>query len=241
MTIRNWIASLLLGCLVLAPAALADEKLDAVEKEVAAKWKEINTMSARTEMLSEIEQAGMKMQQTSKGTIEYFRKDDKMLFRQESETETITDTSGKKETTKSPTLMVSDGVFMHTLTEQMGQKMCYKMKADPNVNGGEAMFKSLKEQNDLSVGADETVNGDKCWVVIAKPKQAQMGAPGKIVFNIRQKDGVTVQIVGYDASDKKMMSIAYLDVKVNEKIDPARFEFKAPEGVQVMDMTAQQP
>ena len=34
-----------------------------------------------------------------------------------------------------------------------------------------------------------------------------------------------------------MMTTKYTDIKLNEKIDPERFVFTAPEGVQVMDMT----
>ena len=241
MTLRNMIGTLLLICVVLAPAAFADEKVDALEKEIAAKWKDINSMTAKMESVMDMEQQGMKMHHAMKGTMEYLRKDDKMLSRMESETESDMDMGGQKQTMKSTSLMVSDGEFMHTLSETMGQKMCVKMKADPELIGNDAMLKTLKEQNDLSMGDDETVNGDKCWVLISKAKQTQPGAPNKTCYYFRQKDGIAIQTIGYDDSGKKIMTSTLSDIKINQKIDPARFEFKVPEGVQVMDMSNQHP
>lgn len=241
MTIRNWIGTVLLVGLVLAPASLADEKLEALEKEIAAKWKDVNSMSAKMEMTMDINQGGMKMKQTMKAVVEYLRKAEKMMSRLEGETEMTMDMGGEQQTMKSPMLAVSDGQFTHTLMEQMGQKMCMKTKTDPSATAGDFMIKALKDQNELTVGPDEEVNGDKCWVLIAKPKQTQPGMPTKTCYYFRQKDGVFVQWIGYDASDKKNMITTFTDIKVNEKIDPARFEFKVPDGVQVMDMTQQEP
>ena len=241
MLIRKVIGTLLLVGLILAPAALADEKLDQLEKEIAAKWKDIKSMTAKMEMSMDMDQSGMKMKQTMKAAVEYLRKAEKMMSRLEGESNVAMDMGGQTQNMKSTMLAVSDGEFTHTLVEQMGQKMCMKSKADASATTGEEMIKLLKEQSDLSVGADEEVNGDKCWVLVAKSKQMQPGAAAKTCYYFRQKDGVIVQWIGYDASDKQNMTVKFTDVKLNETIDPACFEFKVPEGVQVMDNTGQQP
>ncbi|MBU0618428.1 MAG: outer membrane lipoprotein-sorting protein [Planctomycetes bacterium] len=238
MHYRTLLAAIVFLLVTSVSTAVADEKLDALEKEIAAKWKTVKSMTAKMDMTMEVDQGGMKMKHTMKATVEYLRKGEKMLSRMEGEVEMVMDMGGQKNTMNTPILTVSDGEITHTLVEQMGQKMCMKTKADANSTTGEAMFKALREQYELTVADDEEVDGEKCWVVHAKPKQAaQPGQPVKMAFYFRQKDAATVQMLGYDASDKKVMTTTYSDIKFNEKLDPKRFEFEVPEGVQVMDRT----
>jgi outer membrane lipoprotein-sorting protein len=137
-----------------------------------------------------------------------------------------------------PILAVSDGKITHTLMEQMGQKMCLKTKAEAQSMVGEAMFKTLREQHNITLAEDEEVDGEKCWVIHATPKTpGRPGEPAKSAFYFRQKDGATVQMLGFDASGKQVMTATFTDIKFNEKLDPQRFEFKVPEGVRVMDRT----
>jgi outer membrane lipoprotein-sorting protein len=240
MNYRTLLAAVVFVFVTSVSAAVADEKLDALEKEIAAKWKKVESLAAKMEMTMDVDQGNMKMKHTMKATVEYLRKGEKMLSRMEGEAEMVMDMGGQKTTMNTPMLAVSDGEFTHTLVEQMGQKMCMKAKTDESSLAGDAMFKVLREQYDLTVGDDEEVGAEKCWVVRGTPKKAAgPGQPAKMVYYIRQKDGATVQMLGYDASDKKIMTTTYSEIKVNEKLDPKRFEFEVPEGVQVMDMTNQ--
>jgi outer membrane lipoprotein-sorting protein len=240
MYYRTLLAAIALVFVTSVSAAVADDKLDALEKEIAAKWEKVESMTAKMDMTMQMDQGAMKMHNTMKATVEFLRKGERMLSRIEGEMEMTMDMGGQKNTMKTPMLMVSDGEFTHMLAEQMGQKMCVKDKADENSLTGAEMFNSLRKQYDLTMVDDEEVDGDKCWVVHAKPKQAgQPGQPVKVAFYFRKKDAATVQMLGYDASDKKVMTTTYSDIKFNEKLDPKRFEFEVPEGVQVMDMTKQ--
>ncbi len=235
---RTLLAALAFVFVTSVSAAVADEKLDALEKEIAAKWKKVNSMTAKVNMAMEMERGAMKMKTTMKATVEYLRKGEIMLSRMEGEAEMVMDMGGQKNTMNTPMLTVSDGEFTHALIEQMGQKMCVKTKADADSTTGAAMFKLLREESDLTVADDEEVDGEKCWVVHGKPKTAtQPGQPVKMAYYFRQKDGAMVQKLGYDATDKQVMTATYSEIKFNEKIDPKRFEFKVPEGVQVMDRT----
>jgi len=240
MHYRTLLAAIAFVFVTSVSAAVADEKLDALEKEIAAKWEKVESMTAKMDMSMQMDQGAMKMDHTMKATLEFLRKGEKMLSRMEGEMEMIMDMGGQKNTMKTPILMVSDGEIAHTLVEQMGQKTCVKSKADENSLTGAEMLKSMREQYDLTVADDEEVGGEKCWVVHAKPKKAAApGQPVKVAFYFRQKDAATLQMLGYDASDKKVMTTTYSDIKFNEKLDPKRFEFEVPEGVQVMDMTNQ--
>jgi outer membrane lipoprotein-sorting protein len=56
-----------------------------------------------------------------------------------------------------------------------------------------------------------------------------------------QEHGVPVKSVMYGPDGKPITTMTFSDYKFDVKIDPQRFVFKAPEGVQVIDQTAQQP
>lgn len=216
----------------------ADEQLDALEKRISAGWKRVNSMTAKMTMTMEMEQPAAKTKTTINATVEFLRRGEKMLSRTEGEMTMTMDMGGKENITKVPFLAISDGEFTRSLIEQMGQKRCIKAKADQNTLTGEAMFKNLREQFELTMGDDQEIDGEKCWVVYGKPKTpAQPGQPVRMACYIRQKDAATVQLLGYDASDKQVTATTYRDIKFNEKLDPKRFEFEVPEGVQVIDRT----
>jgi len=238
MQIRTLLSVVVLVLVTATPSAVADEKLDAVEKEIIKKWQDVKSMTGKMTMNSEMAQGNMTMKSSMTAVIEYLRHDGKMLSRLEGETEMVQKMGETDQKFAMPMLAISDGEISHTLMERMGQKMCIKAKAEAQATVGAAMFKALREQYDLELAEDEGLDGDKCWVIEATPKTAgRPGEPGKVTFYIRQKDGATVQMLGFDAADTKVMTAKFSDIKFNEKLDPKRFEFKVPEGVQVMDMT----
>ena len=236
MLVRTLIC--LIAIVFVSSAALADEKLDAAEKEIISKWNDVKSMMAKMTMESEMKQGGMEMKSTMTADVSYLRQGDKMYSRLEGEAKMVQKMGEMEQEFAMPMLAISDGEFTHTLMERMGQKMCIKAKAEAQSLAGEAMFKALREQSDLTLAPDEEIGGDKCWVINAMPKNtAQQGVPAKMVYYFRQKDGAMVQILGFDAEGQKVMTATFAEIKFNEKLDPANFEFKAPEGVHVMDMT----
>ena len=238
MQVRALISAVALVLAVAGSTALADEKLDAVEKEIVQKWKDIKSMTAKMNMNAESEQGGAQRKTTMACTIEYLRQGDKMLSRLDGEMKNSYKMGDNEQSMTIPTMTISDGEIEHTLMEREGQKMCVKTKAQANSVTGEAMFKFLREHYDLSLASDEEIDGDKCWVVEAKPKAtARPGEPAKTCYYFRQKDGATVRIVAYDADGKPAMTTNFTDIKLNVDLDPKRFEFKLPEGVREMDMT----
>jgi outer membrane lipoprotein-sorting protein len=238
MRIRTLSGLNLIALLAVVPSALSDEKVDAVEKEIANKWKDVKSMTADMTMDSEFNQGSMSMKGTMKSKVEYLRHDGKMLSRMEGENEVVRKMGEKEQTLTMKIVAVSDGEITQTLREQMGQTICIKAKADAQATVGEAMFRALREEYDLTVADDAEVDGEKCWVIEARPKQTTPpGAPNMIAFYIRQKDGATAQMLGYDASDKKIMTASFGNIKFGQELDPKHFELEIPEGVQVMDMT----
>jgi outer membrane lipoprotein-sorting protein len=223
-----------------ASLAAADEKLDKIEKEVIAKWKDVKSMAGKMTVNMNANQGGMKITNNMNATIEYMRKGDKFMSRLEGAMKRSMQMgeNAEPQTMDTPILAVSDGEFTHTLIEQGGQKMCFKNKTDAKETAGEMMIKALREQNEIVVKPDEELDGEACWVLAATPKVRQNPAePAKTDYYLRQKDAALVKLVGYNADGDTLMTMTTADIKFNDKIDPAHFEFKVPEGVQVMDMT----
>jgi outer membrane lipoprotein-sorting protein len=234
---------LLVVCVVsfALPAAVADE-LAAVEKKLAAAWKKHKSMTAKFTMVTKMEQPGFAMESKSAGAQEVVRKGDKVLYRVEMTSSTVQKVADQETKTEQTMLTVSDGTHTHTLSETMGQKTVVKTKVDPQSTGDpEATFKFLRKDHTLKVLPEETIDGKKVFVIEATPKQVQPMAPAKLLYYFLQDDGLPVKMVASDQTGKPMVTMIYSDVEFDVKIDPQRFVFKVPEGVQVIDQTAEQP
>lgn len=217
----------------------AGETLESVEKKLAEKTQRIKTLTADVTMLTDTAFPGGSSKSESTGTLEYLKKSDKFLSRMEFKT-VATQKFGEQETKmESSTLTIVDGDIAHILADQMGRKMAMKQKVD-NVQGvdAETMFKTLRKDYDLRLQPDSSVDGQAVYAIEAKPKSAAAGG-GKVISYFAKDTGLLLRMVNYDNQGRLMSNINYTDIKVNPKIDPGRFVFKAPEGVQVMDMTTQ--
>jgi outer membrane lipoprotein-sorting protein len=232
-------ASLVLGWTL--PAAVADE-LETVEKKLGEAWKKHKSMTAEFTMVSKMEQPGFAMESTTKGTQETMRKGDQLLFHTAMTTSTVQKIGEQESKSESKVTVVSDGTYAYMLTETMGQKMAVRTKADPQQAGDpQATFEVLRKDHTLKLLPEETIDGKKAFVIEATPKQTQPMGPGKSVYFFLQDGGVLVKMVVSDQAGKPMTTMTYSDIKFDVKIDPQRFVFKAPEGVQVIDQTAAQP
>ena len=234
---RHTLQTLLAACVVLFPmAALAGDTLESVEKTITEKWTALSSMSAKMTMVSEMDMGGTKMSMKAESVVEYLKKDGKELHRQEMTTET---TFGAGQSMKSSTMSVDDGEFLWVLQEQMGNQTVMKQKSGQMQGnpGGKKMFADLRERSDLKLLPDEKVDGMDCHVIEGTPKKAGPMQATKELYYFGKKNGLLVKMVGMGENDKKMMTITFSDVKINPKLDPARFVFTVPEGAQVMDMT----
>ena len=208
-----------------------DEKLAAVEKELSKVWDKLKSMTADMEMNVAVAGTSTKM----KGTVEFVAKPDKELFRMEMTMET--DFGGQKMEGTSTT--VYDGEFVYMVNEMFGQKTAIKQKpgAMAQSPAGKHMFESLMENNELKVLPSEKVDGKDAFVIEAVPKGTATQPFTKMKLFLVKENGIVVKMLAYDHAGSEFMTTVYSNIKINPKIDESRFVFKAPDGVQVMDMT----
>lgn len=210
-----------------------DEKLAAVEKELSKVWGNLKSLTADLEM--EMTMQGLPTK--SKGKVEFVNHPDKELLRMEMKIEI--DMGGQ--TMESTMSTIYDGEFVYLIKEMMGQTIAVKQKpgAISQSPGGRHMFESLKAQNTLKVLPNEKVDGKDAFVIEATPNSSLPLPVVKLKLFLFKENGVMVKMLGFDSAGKEIVTIRYNDIKINPKIDPDRFVFKAPAGVQVLDMTNQ--
>ncbi len=233
MSMRVWRIGVLVLGFGLVSSAVAGETFEEVSKKIAAATKKLKSFSAKTKMVTEMKQEGFSMVSTVEGTTEMLRKGDDFLMRIENESVTETTMGGNTTRQESSMLMISDGSYTYTVSETSGTKTASKTKMEKS---DEDPFKVWREHYELKVLPDSSLDGHAVWVVEATPKQNQ-GAQGRTVTYYHKESGQMIKMVAYTPDGEPLTTTTYSDIKINEKISPDRFVFKAPPGVEVKDMS----
>lgn len=230
------------GCCLSFANVAAATTIEEVEKSLMDARNKVKSYTAKTKMVQDVDLGGgNKMQSTMDGTIEWMRKGDKFLYRNDNKGMMTQNMSGQENKMESNATMISDGDFMYTLTEQMGQKHAFKAPVDPNISGdAKVMFAALREDSNLKVLPDEKVDGADAYVIEAMPKEAQGSPMSKTLFYFRKDNGMMVKNEAFDDKGKKIFTTTTTDIKMNTEIPAERFVFKAPAGVEVTDLTKEQ-
>ncbi len=227
-----------LVCVLLAAPALADT-LDEIEKKLVESNAKLKSYSAKTTMSQDMSFGeGMQMKSNSTGTVEWARRDGKEMFR--------TDLSGsqtqimgeQKMESQQTTTMICDGDYFYTLSDQGGQKHAMKQKAEQNMSfDAKSMMQMLRDDYHLEAKGDEKVDGHDCAVIEARPKDPQNNPVTRQLLYFMKETGINLKLVCFDAGGKTVLTTGLSDVKLNTEIPADRFVFKAPEGVEVMDLS----
>lgn len=219
------------------------DSLEDVEKKLVEAHSKMKSYTSKTKTVQSFDMGqGNKMSSDVGGIVEWKRDGDKQKFRTEMKGTTTTSMGGTDNKMDISVMMVSDGDFLYSLSEQMGQKMATKQKPDTSMTGDpKKLFEKIRSDNDVKVLADEKVDGTSCVVLEVIPKNAADVPVAKSVMYFSKETGINVKVVGKDKDGKDVFTNTSTDIKLNVDIPNDRFVFKAPEGVQVMDMTGAAP
>lgn len=219
------------------------ETIEDVQKAIADKAAACKSISCKTHSDIDTTTGEMKYVAVSDMTFEAMRKGDKWLYRSEGKTKSTTTMSGQETKQDMTMLMVQDGQFSWILTDMGTQKTCMKNVAnnDMTVLVDKKTWEQLNKDFNFKLIGDESQDGKACWAVEATPKDAsKVGNLSKTMTWYDKSTGVALKSIAKDDKGKVMSTSVTTDVKVDGSIAETRFTFKAPEGVQVMDMTQQQ-
>jgi len=236
---------LTLTCVLLgaATAALADD-LEAVEKRIVEAWGKHKSMTAKITTVNHVQAGDMTIDAKGEGTLETSRQGDKQFIRMELKNTMVRKTGEQETKMDQPTTLIADGEFAYTTNEAMGKPMVVKTKIDSMMTGEpKALLEQFRKQYELKLMPEETLDGRKVFVIAGTPKEkaTMPGMPVKMVLNFDQEHGVLLKVAGLAEDGKPVSTMAYSDVKFDVKLDPDRFKFKVPEGVEVMDRTSDKP
>ncbi|MCC6360915.1 MAG: outer membrane lipoprotein carrier protein LolA [Phycisphaerales bacterium] len=235
---RMWVG--MAAGLLLAGSAAADE-LQAAQKKIVDKWNDVKTLTASVSQKNKLKNGGL----TGTGTYEYARHDGKFLYRLKLDKELVANPAGKEMKFAEKTETIHDGEATYTLSEAMGRKNATKEQAAPEKpEGGDrkTMFEKLNKDNVVKLLPEAKVGETECYVMEATPNAPKSRAQViKTVFYFAKETGMIMQIVGKNSENEDAEVMTFSEIKVNEKIDPDRFKFKAPEGVQVRERGAPKP
>lgn len=225
-------------------SAVLGETLDSVIKAIADKTDSYQSQQGRMISTQQMQNPQMKVDSQAETTYECLKKGDKWLYRAESKAQTTSVVAGQETKQEGTSLIVYDGEYVWNLSEMGGQKMVVKTRPTPDFSliPDKAYFDNLKGGFELKLLPDETIDGKAVWAIQATPREApQEGMLAVLVMYFDKDTAVNLKTVGKDPSGKEVMTTMTKDVKLNPPLSPDRFVFKVPEGVQVMDMTQNQP
>lgn len=234
--------AVLVGVLLGSGALTLADDLESVEKKLISAWDSHKSISAKLTVSNHM--GGM--EGTGQGTYEYVRAGDKLMLHVEMTTAMVQKMGDQEMKMDQSTLMVVDGEFAYTLITRkspamgLDQTMAAKSDIEPSMSGApKYMFTQLRETNTLKLLPEQTIDGRKVFVIEAS-QTAETGMPGgtyRTVLCLCQETGMAVKTETFDADGKSVSTMAFSDIKVDQDIDPARFKWVAPEGVEVVDQT----
>lgn len=232
-----------LMALSLAGVARAADSLEDVEKKLVEAHSKMKSYTSKTKTVQSFDMGGgNKMSSDYGGNIEWKREGEKQMFRTEMKGTTTQSMGGTDNKMEVSVLMISDGDFLYTLSEQMGQKMATKQKPDTAMAGDpKKLFEKIRADNEVKVLPEEKLDGASVIVLEVIPKNTADGPVAKSMMYFAKDTGINVKVVGKDKDGKEVFTNTSTDIKLNTEIAKDRFVFKAPEGVQVMDMTGAAP
>lgn len=217
---------------IVCTSAVADD-LEALEKKIHDKSKAIKSLKADSKTVTNMATEGFKMESESVGTYECLKNDDgKLMLRMESKDKSKTEVAGQTTNTESTMLMISDGTTTYTLSDAAGVKSASKtVQGDWDV----APFSTYRDMYTIKQLPDEKFDGNSVWVFEMTPKDVNAAQMSKMVIAYHKECGWPVRTITYGTDGKEMSKSTMTNVRLNEKISPDRFVFKAPPGVEITD------
>jgi outer membrane lipoprotein-sorting protein len=233
LLIRPIVLCSLLGLLAAPP--VEKRPLKSVEADIVAKRKTLKSLTAKVKSVTDMSTADYEHHAVSEGTHEYAVKDGKTLSRVEMTVHATTTANGNVDLTDGKTLTVSDGQMTYLLSEHNGHRTALKTK--PQTESLANPLSALRGMYDLALLPDESIDGKDAYVIECTPNASQSSLQGRLVNYYLKSNGLLVKSTAYNGGGDLINTTTYTDLKTNVAIKPDRFEFKVPDGVELLDYT----
>ena len=192
-------------------SAITSEKLAAKVEEKYRSIKDLSMNFTKT-LKSEI----FETQRETKGKM-YLKNPDK--FRIETKEEII----------------VTDGKFLWTYSEQNEQVIKSRLDRSKNIFKPNQYLSNFREEYKAKLTGEEKIDKTKCYKLVLTPKKEDSFITKMIIWI--DKKNLLAKKLEYQDSNDNQVTLVFDHIKINKGIKDSKFVFKAPEGVEELDLT----
>lgn len=213
------------------------ETLESVIRKLSEKWANTKSMTADMTIRSAYSNPTGDFLTIGTARFEFQRQGNKTLFRKYTKyTITISRDGQEKRRYVYSDLEVNDGEFYYLLHDRPDAVTAekYPDASDTSLDGRSLYERMSKSDDQTFVGLDK-VNGRDVYVIRSKPKGQSYRKETLAHYDV--ETGELVKSTFHDWVGKRESSMAMDNIKINPSIDPARFRFEVPEGVELVDRT----
>jgi outer membrane lipoprotein-sorting protein len=172
------------------------------------------------------------------GPVWWQRQNEKICLRQEQEGFRLGQLNGDIQKRVEKSAIIVDGEFYYRLSESDGKFYASKNSIIPATSGDpDVTIRTMMNSAEIKLMADEKHEGADCYVFETAPRREAPLQPMLTRHYYRKDCGVLVLRYGLTANGQEMFRVEATDMKLNVDIDPDKFKFELPPGVQLTDNT----
>lgn len=216
------------------------DTIEQLQKKLAGSYAKVHSLSAKTSVSQDFKMQGLAYKAQSNGRFELLRQGGIMLFRMEMESKTVQQMGKNRSEVEGTSLIIDDGKFVYNYTVNNGAKSAIRAPSTRSTDPV-SMLKNVAKTYDLKVLPEDVVDGAACYVVEARIKDPTTSPMFRQVFYLRKDVSILAKMIAYDNNGRQVATNLAKDIEVDAKIDPDRFKFEAPPGVEVIEVPAARP
>lgn len=229
--------AILIACSVRLAPASAQESLEDVERKLIATVEKHRNWRYRFENENILD--GTRWWERIEGTVEYERLDGGgYLYRTERRFRSYKkDDEGKEHKIDGEFIAVCDGKNIYNYQAVNGERHATRLNlnAFPNPCDYRAMFESQHASSSMRLLPEEKIDGQRTYVIESIPNDRRNSGAARTVWYFSQQHGLSIRNVTEDILGTPTVTATASDFQFDLDIPRARFEFKAPPGVEIVD------
>ncbi len=221
-----------------APDIPADLSLDEVEALLQEAWSRHQTITLKFETTAHRYSRDAILEGLGTGTYEILCGSDPVRYRVEINTKMERRSPEQNVALEQFVRVVVDGDVQYVVQNSGGKELFSKRDVNPEYYlEPRGVLARLRAQCTLSRLADAVVDGRNAVVVQAEHPDPTYRDTSRTVCYFDPQLGLPLKLVKFDAEGREAEVFRLSDFRFDAPIDPQRFVFSPPPGVEVVDMT----
>jgi len=132
-------------------------------------------------------------------------------------------------------IIVTDGKFLWTYSEQNEQVIKSRLDRSKNIFKPNQYLSNFRKEYKTESTGEEKIDKTKCYRLALTPKKKDSFISRMILWI--DKKSLLAKKLEYKDSNDNQITLVFDKIKINKGIKDSKFVFKAPEGVEELDLT----